>query len=340
MREFFNRKRHNVRDVAKLAGVSVATVSRVLNNADIVSKDKRARVESAIEALQFVPSSSARAINSGRTRLVGALVPTLDHAIFARYISAIEAELDTQSLSLIVATTGYDDDQELDKTQRLLNIGVEGLLVSGIARADNFTKLLSRYQIPVIATSYYDAQHALPTIGYDNAKAAQSAWDHLAGLGHKNIAILTSPVNESDRTRARLKGLEAVSTEPLRVFEAHFDYASAATATCEILEKLPDVTAFLCLSDVLAQGALLQLGKMGVKVPQDLSIIGIDDLPSSASFDPPLTSVHLPVGQMGQAAARALALWIETGQTPSPIEINSRICVRGSTRPNGRIIRE
>lgn len=329
------RRKYNVRDVAKLAGVSVATVSRVLNNPSIVTKEKRDKVERAIETLQFVPSSSARAINSGRSHLVGALVPTLDHAIFARYIDALETELDRAGLSLILATTSYSPHQEMEKTRRLLNLGVEGLFVSGITRDEEFKTLVNRYQVPVVSTSYYDAAYQFPTIGYDNAQAAKVAWDHLASLGHSDIAVLTGPPDQSDRTRARLEGLRPLVQSAGQIFESELNYAAAGQAVRRIMEDLPEATAVLCLSDVLAQGVLLQLSKSGIGVPQKLSVMGIDDLPSSESFDPPLTSVHLPVGQMGQAAARALAHWIETGTQPNPTEIKSRISIRGST---GRVV--
>lgn len=336
MRAVGSRKKYNVRDVARHAGVSVATVSRVLNSPERVSEDKRAKVEATIEALQFVRSSSARAINSGRTHLVGALVPTLDHAIFARFIASIEEELDGHALSLVVATTGYDQDTELNKAQRLLNMGVEGLIVSGVTRAEAFSALIKRYQVHVIATSYFKPNYEFPTIGYDNTRAAHKAWAHLVECGHEHIAVLTSPLRESDRSRARVEGLKEVSAKPLNLFEAELDYASAGAATLEIQRQMPQATAILCLSDVLAQGALLQLAKSGFKVPEDMAVMGIDDLPSSASFDPPLTSVHLPVGQMGRAAGAAMATWIETGHPPVPIEFDPQICVRQSTQSSAQ----
>lgn len=325
------RKRHNVRDVAKLAGVSVATVSRVINNAEIVTERTRTKVENAIEALQFVPSSSARAINSGRTHLVGALVPTLDNAIFARFIDAIEARLNLDGLSLIVGTTNYDPDQELEKTQRLLNIGVEGLIVSGIVRSEAFSPLVKRYRVPVVSTSYFDSGYEFPTVGYDNMLAAKASWDHLVALGHRRIVVLSGPSDTNERTRARLRQLHSASKEQLPVVEAPLDYASAAEATLRALEIAPDATALLCLSDVLAQGAMLQLAARGFSIPKDISVIGMDDLPSSASFHPPLTSIHLPVEEMGEEAANAMSGWIETGIDPEPVNLGLKICVRGST---------
>lgn len=293
----------------------MATVSRVLNNANIVSPTTRTRVEDAIKTLKFVPSSSAQAINSGRTHLIGALIPTLDHAIFARFIDSIEAELTNAGLSLIVATTGHDTEVEISKANRLLNLGVEGLIVSGLTRARAFKELVDRHQVPVISTSYFDTTHEFPTIGYDNAGAAKTALDHLQGLGHTNIAVLSGPYENNDRQRARLSGLNITPDGPAEVFETGLNSAEAATTTLRVHNDMPSATAFLCLSDVVAQGVLLQLRSMNIQVPSEYSIVGIDDLPSSASFDPPLTSVYLPAGRMGiEAARRNSTILIRSGK--------------------------
>jgi LacI family transcriptional regulator len=197
------KKRSNLRDVAKAAGVSVATVSRVLNAPALVSGETRDRVLSVIETLHFVPSAAARAINSGRTRMVGALVPTLDNAIFARFLSSLEEGLGNFGLSLVVATTDGNDETEAAKAERLVNIGVEALIVSGITHSARFDELIQRTQLPAVATSYFDPAYHLPTVGYDNAAAAALALDHLIALGHRDIASFM--------------GLQRTMTEPARV---------------------------------------------------------------------------------------------------------------------------
>lgn len=328
-----SRKKPNVRDVARKAGVSVATVSRVLNGALNVSDDTRQHVESVIEAMQFVPSSAARAINSGRSRLVGALIPTLDHAIFARFIDAVEETLDQHGLSLIVANTGHDLARELEKAKKLLNIGVEGLIVSGITRAEGFEAVVQRYQVPVIATSYYDAAHTFPTVGYDNAAVSELALNHLQALGHKSIGVLSGPADDNDRTRARLEGLQSTKNVSIKVFETEMSFAGAADAVAQLLHQKSDATAILCLSDVLAQGAVMCLRSRGLHVPSEISVVGIDDLPSSASFDPPLTTVHLPVADMGHHTAAALATWIETGTVPDGRLLDTKLISRASAAP-------
>ena len=330
-----HKTRSNMRDVADKAGVSVATVSRVLNGTDGVTEATRQRVEKAAEDLSFVPSPAARAINSGRTHMVGALVPTLDHAIFSRYIDALELELVNRGFSLVVATTGGDLSRETARAENLLDLGVEGLFVSGITHSPDFDALIKRRDVPVVATSYFQDDNSLPTVGYDNAKVARMALTHLRDLGHNNIAVVSGFSENNDRTAARLEGIRNHGQANLIFLQTDIAHEAAGDSAIALLNDHPALTAFLCLSDILAQGVLFRLQSRGVQVPGDISIIGIDDLPGSASTAPPLTSVRLPVAQMGRHAAAALAGWIEDDVKPGHHELFGTISLRQSTRRVG-----
>ncbi|MEM8577411.1 MAG: LacI family DNA-binding transcriptional regulator [Pseudomonadota bacterium] len=323
------KKRANVRDVARAAQVSVATVSRVLNGGVRVAQPTRDRVEAAIHQLRFVPNSAARAMNSGRSRLVGALIPTLDQTIFARFIDALEAELDRHSLSLTVASTGGDPAREYDRAAKLLDLGVEALVVSGITRSAGFEALIDRYDVPVVATSYHDPGYRFPTVGYDNAAVARLALDHLTALCHRRIAVLSGPTTFNDRTRSRVG---ALGTPGLIQMSTEFSFAGAADGVDRLLEQAPDLTAILCTSDILAQGALARLATRGIAVPDRMSVIGMDDLPSSAHVFPTLSTVHLPAKRMGQHTAEAVAAWVERGQVPPHLCLDAYVVHRASTR--------
>ena len=326
------KKRSNLRDVAKLAGVSVATVSRVLNGTASVNKETRARVDAAIDSLNFVPSAAARAMNSGRSRILGALIPTLDHTIYARFLNALEHGLAQHGLSLVVATTEADADVEYARARSLLDLGVEGLVVSGITHSPDFEALVARRNVPVVATSYYDPGYHLPTIGYDNHRAGQVAYQHLKACGYNTIALLHGPAAQTDRTRARLAGIGQAAGGALRALACDIRLDAAGAALRHLLaEGRPD--ALLCLSDVLAQGALFECQRLGLSVPEDLALMGIDDLPSSAHVTPALSTVHLPVARMGKMAAEALAEWVETGTRPQPRKLEAHIITRQTTRP-------
>ncbi|MCB4456854.1 substrate-binding domain-containing protein [Leisingera sp. McT4-56] len=332
MQRSTNRKRANLRDVAAAAGVSVATVSRVMNAPETVAEATRKRVEEAMNSLHWVPSAAARAINTGRTRFVGALVPTLDNAIFARVLASMESRLAAHRLSLVVATTDNDPDQEAEKAKGLVDIGAEGLIVSGVTHAPEFYSLIERCQLPAVSTSFYDPHYRLPTIGYDNAAAARTALAHLTDLGHRRIAVVHGPSASNDRTRARIAGLEGHSPKPgLSFYEVELSIAGGCAAGRAILQAEEQPSAVLCLSDVLASGVLFELQRQGVSVPREKSVMGLDDLAGSAHLFPELTTVHLPVSRMGAAAADAIASWVETQQVPEPSLLASDLVVRAST---------
>lgn len=327
------KKRANLRDVAKTAGVSVATVSRVLNSPALVSEDRRTLVQAAIDTLHFVPSAAARAINSGRTKIVGALVPTLDNAIFARFLSCLEEGLGAYGLSLVVATTDGDEGTEAMKAERLVNIGAEALIVSGVSHSAEFDELVRRTRLPTIATSYFDECYHLPTIGYDNAAASAMALQHLTSIGHRYIAVFHGPTEKNDRTRARLEGLKnAPHDVRLHFFVADITMEGGAGATRAFLTSGLKCTALLCFSDILAATALVELRRNGLDVPADLSVIGVDGLPASAYSEPRLTTVRLPVSRMGYETAQAVAGWIERQTVPKSLLLDCGLVIRGSTR--------
>lgn len=334
------KRRVTLRDVAQMADVSTATVSRVLNGNALVSEGTRARVQAAIDALHFVPSAAARAINSGRTHVVGALVPTLDHAIFSRFLDALEDELAGYGLSLVVATTKEDPDREAERARGLVDIGVEGLIVSGVTRSPVLDALIERRDLPVVATSYFDPSYHLPTVGYDNERAARSALRLLQDGGHQAIAVYHGPSAGNDRTRARLKAFRNDPQSEFRFRAMPLDVSAASDAARRDFAEPRRTTAVLALSDVLAQGALFGLQALGISVPGDVSVVGIDDLPSSAATTPALTTIHLPVREMGRKAATALAKWVEEGTRPSPERLDSKVMrASSSVAPVSGIVR-
>lgn len=327
------KRKPNLRDVARTAEVSVATVSRVLNSPDVVNETTRARVEGVIEELGFVRSAAARAINSGRTRLLGALIPTLDSDIFSLTVNSIEQTLVEHGLSLIVATTDDDPEREARKAQELLDVGVEGIFLTGVDHSEALYDLLHRTRVPTVAISYYDEAYHLPTVGYDNRMAAQMACTHLTEHGHRRIAVVHGPLAGNDRTAARIDGARAaLAGRSCRLYETDLSVEGGVKAVQRIVADQPRCDAIFCMSDVMAFGVLNELLRLGIAVPKDLSVISIHDLPASEYTFPPLTTVHLPARQMGRKAAESLAAWVEHDMRPEPVHLASRLILRGSTR--------
>ncbi len=322
-----------MRHVARAANVSVATVSRVLNTPHKVSTETLTRVEQKIAELRFVPSAAARAINSGRSKILGALIPTLDSDIFSQTITAIERRLADYGFSLVVATTEDDRDLELRKASALLNIGVEGLFLSGVTHNDDLHALLDRTSVPAVAISYFNPAYHIPTIGYDNFEAARSACAHLVELGHRNIVFVHGPTENNDRTRARVAGVTSLASGlELSCVETELSVPGGSVAALQILQRPALPSAILCASDFLAYGVLHELHRAGVAVPEQVSVMGIHDLPGSEVVVPRLTTVRLPVQDMGSKAADALASWVVDQSRPTAISLATEVVVRESTR--------
>ncbi len=326
------RKRANLRDVARTAGVSVATVSRVLNTPEVVHKDTRSRVQAVIAELGFHPSAAARAINSGRTKIIGALIPNIDNDIFALTIDAIESRLGDFGFSLVVATTGEDPEKETRRAKELLDIGVEGLFLSGVTHNSALLELIEHTRVPAIVTSYFDADFTYPTIGYDNQKAAKIALDHLLELGHRQIAVVHGPTEHNDRTRARIAGTATSRDDvSLSYFEAELSVSGGAATAAQVLLEGRAFDAYLCVTDVLAFGVMAELQRGGFSIPNDVSVIGVHDLPSAKSTFPRLSTVSLPAREMGHRAAEALAKWVEEEIKPQSICLDTELKAREST---------
>ena len=328
------KKRSNLRDVARFAEVSVATVSRVLNSPEVVKSDTRERVEKAIELLGFYPSAAARAINSGRSKIVGALIPTLDNDIFALTVDAIESRLGDFGFSLVVATTNEDPEMEALKAKELLDIGVEGLFLSGVSHSEALYALIDRTRVPAVAISYYDPGFRYPTVGYDNRAAAKLALDHLLELGHRRIAVVHGPVASNDRTRERAIGATVERDDVSQVFfETEISVAGGSEIVIRALKERQDFDAYLCVTDVLAFGVLFELQRAGIAVPGEVSVMGLHDLPIAESTNPRLSTVRLPARRMGKRAAEALAIWVEQDERPKPTCFPSSLKIRETTGP-------
>ena len=336
MTKFNKDRRTNLRDVALAANVSVATVSRVLNTPEKVSPDTRARVEKIIEKLDFVPSPAAIAINSGRSKILGALIPTLESDIFARTINAIENTLADLGYSLVVATTNDDPKIEAGKAKELLKIGVEGLFLTGVNHDCELLSMIERRSIPSVVLSFYDPSYQLPTISYDNFDVGQKSANYLTELGCETIAFISGPTLNNDRARARLLGVQSVSSiNTTNHIETALSIEGGSEACLDLIRlgKLPD--AILCATDFLAYGVMHELQRNGINVPKDILVMGLHNLPGSDVIVPRLTTVNLPEKVMGNLSANALVEWLDNGGPPNHILLDTEIVERDSSRRDG-----
>lgn len=326
-------------DVARLAGVSTASVSRVLNEGDNVRPEMRERVMAAVERLGYVPDGTARALASGRLRTVGAIVPTLDNAIFARGIDAMQRRLAQRGFTLLVASSEYDQDEELREVHALVVRGVDGLVMVGASHRDKVYRLLASKGLPYVNTWVYAPDQPHPSIGFDNRFAGRRLAEYLLNLGHRRIAMVAGITANNDRARARVEGVrEALAERGLEIAPGHFmerayDVREGREALRLLLRLPGPPTAVICGNDVQAMGVLFEAQAQQVAVPEGLSIVGFDDLPISASLVPPLTTVRVPAADMGRRAADYLLDRIAEQDPPAHTELDAELVVRGTTGP-------
>lgn len=329
-------RRAAARDVALLAGVSTATVSRALNTPGAVDPETLKRVQDAVKKLRYVPHGGARALRSQRSRMVGAIVPSFDYALYARTTSALQRRLGDHGYSLVLAEHHYDLQQELQVTRQLIEHAVDAFMLVGVDHDPRLFSLLEDYGRPYVLTWGVDGSNRHPCIGFDNRAAGFAVARHVLDLGHTDIAILSAPLEGNDRGRERVAGFRAALAEsgvpqPRTVYAQRINLADAEEAMQALLQRHDRPTAVLATNDVMAVGAMLACRKAGVRIPEDLSITGIDNTDLGATQVPGLTSVRTPIMEIGTAAAEQLIARLE-GQTAAPNEaMPFEVVVRGST---------
>jgi LacI family transcriptional regulator len=333
-----SNKRAGVLDVARASGVSVATVSRAFNLPNLVSDDVRLRILATAQKLGYAANPAAKALRSRKTHIVGVAIPTLDYSIFAKMINHFQDAFAQHGYTTIVATTGFEHANVFEKVKTLVDHGAEALLLVGAIEDPALVRYLREPHIPVVTTYSYIPEEIVPCIGFDNYAATQSAMEYLADLGHRTFAMISGNPKGSDRQRSRISAYNDFITGrklagATNVIIRNFTIRDGAEAIRAILEKYPDTTAVVCNTDVMAFGALSESRRLGIRIPQDISIIGFDDAEYAAQLDPPLTTIAVPAEEMGLLAAEMLHTSLTTGEPPRFVRLDSHLIVRKSACP-------
>jgi LacI family transcriptional regulator len=335
-----------ISDVARVAKVSIATVSRVVNAPDGVRPALRERVQAAIVQLGYVPHPGARTLKSRRTGTIGAIFPTVDNAIFAAAINALQQRLATANHQLLIATSGYDPAVEARQALNLLTRGVDALVLCGCSQGAALIDRLKARGVPVVHVMTWPLPPGRTGVGFDNARAMHQVVRYLLDMGHRRIAMLAGITKDNDRALARVQGVrQALTAHRLtlpadRLVERPYGLAPAREGLRQLLQAKSPPTAVVCGNDVLALGALLEAQHLGLQVPRDLSIVGFDDLEMASHVQPALTTVQVPAQAMWQRAADS-ALALARGEVPlAHHEMEVSLVVRGSTAPPRRPARD
>ncbi|WP_180901654.1 LacI family DNA-binding transcriptional regulator [Martelella soudanensis] len=296
-------------EVARVAGVSPATVSRALKSPDTVSKKRLAQVLEAARRLGYAPNPIAGSLAGTRTPLVGVIVPSLTNAFFAVTLERMSAILEAEGYQLMIGQHGYDAARE----ERIINAfagwNPAALVVTGRDHTRGAVKLLSSAPCPVIEMWDYDERPLDSGIGFSNREAGRLAGRYFAENGHEHVAYVGATLDTDPRARARAEGfLEAFRQETghdARLMAVvSRDLGEGGAALKSVLEQGPETTAIAFSGDMLAVGAMFEAARMGLSIPADLALLGYGDLDIAAHTNPPLSTIRPPHEKIGAAVAR------------------------------------
>lgn len=329
----------NIRDIAKAAGVSVSTVSKVMNNYPHVSTETRERVLEVIRKERFVPNSTARGLVMGSSRTLGLFLTTgLSNPFFVQLLAGLEESLKESGYDLIYLAQ-IDWHPEYSPLRHCRSRNVDGALVFGFQRHDlNFAEMLES-EIPTV---FIDLDMRGPRAGYitsDNVGSIQGAVRYLAGLGHRRIAFVAGQL-DSFIGRLRMEGYRrgmeeaGLSYRPEDIYDGDFTRESGYIATRDFLRREAPPTAIICSSDMTATGVMDAAAEAGLSIPDDLSVIGFDDIEISRYTQPPLTTVRQDLYTIGREAIEYLDRMIRMPDAPPPERVvPTELIIRGSCGP-------
>lgn len=325
-------------DVARIAGVSPITVSRALNHPDMVSPATRERVMAAVEATGYIPNSVAGSLASRRTRVIGALVPTITNSIFADTINGLSESLAAAGYQLLLGATGYSLQEESRLIAAILAQRPAGLLATGLQHDKRGRTLLRTTDIPIVETWNTDGEPLDMAVGFSNFQACRAMVETLARRGARRIGFVCAPTTANDRAQQRLAGYRdavrslGLDSDPKLEREAKFSFHAGAECLLDLLADRPDVEAIFFANDILAIGALFECQRRGIRVPDDLAIAGFDDVELAAQVNPGLTTVRIPRYGIGREAARLILKRLE-GEDVEPrlLDLGFEVVERRST---------
>jgi LacI family transcriptional regulator len=334
-----NRPTPTLEDVAREAGVSAATASRCLNTPQRVREPTRLRILAAVARLGYTPNFGARVMAAKRTFTIGAIIPTMENAIFARGLQAFQEELDSCGYTLLVACSAYSSAREEEQIRALVARGADGILLIGYARDPALYRYLDQQGVPALVAWAHAPQNPVPAIGFDNHAAMAQLAREVIALGHRRFGMISAHTAGNDRAAERVAGLRAamrahdLPEEALTVIETPYGFETGEDALRTLIAVPDRPTVVLCGNDVLAAGALRGAKAAGLRVPEDISITGFDDIELARIVTPPLTTVHVPHRKMGRDAARALVAMVEGGKPPGAVRLDISLKRRGSLGP-------
>src|SRR6266851_7764171 len=330
-------RRTTINDIAKRASLSKASVSRALNGKQDVDPETRKRVLKLAAQMGYVPSASARALSNGRSNCLGLLVPTLTWPWILEVLRGVAAEVEPSGYSLILYTTTDGEDSERAFMSQVVPAGA----VDGLALVIPFGMLayiegLAKGGLPVVVVDDRGHYPDLPTVATTNVEGGRTATHHLIEQGRQRIAMLNGP-HDFGCNRERLEGYKSALKEaglrfdPRHVIDSDFKETGGASAMSALLEADPRLDAVFVANDIMAFGAMRALRSAGRLIPDDVAVVGFDDVPASAMTHPPLTTIRQPLYEMGRTAASMVMAAVRGESIAKRTELPTSLVVRDSS---------
>jgi LacI family transcriptional regulator len=333
-----------IADVAALARVSPATVSRVLNGAVTVDPILRARVEDAVALLDYRPDRIARSLRRGAAATIGVILSDIQNPFFTALVRGVEQVAGQAGRLVMLCNSDGDPSRERRYGEALLAERVAGVVIASADPAGGTVGALTRAGMPVVVVDRRSGNAAVDAVFVDNRAGAMAAVEHLVGLGHRRLGVISGPLEFSvaaERHAGFLAALDARGLEhdPALARVGDFRQTSGFAAMQSLLECDRGLQAVFVASDLMTLGALAAIHEAGLAIPGDVSVVGFDDMPWAASLNPPLTTVAQPAVEMGVVAARVLLDRLDDAADIAPrrIVLQPRLVVRASTAPPPRI---
>lgn len=335
----------NIKAVARRAGVSTATVSRTINGSDKVTPKTAERVRRAVEALQFYPDTNARSLGSGRSSLYGLIISDITNPFFPELVKSFEDIAVEHGQEVLVANTNYDPARMESCVTRMMQRKVDGVAIMTSEMEDRLIKVFSHRNIPMVFMDVGAPGPGVSRVRVNHAAGVSMAMDHLVGLGHRKIAFISGPLDLfSARTRfeAFLQSLKRhrLKRDPALIQEANHRADGGHEAMQRILNSGAKPTAIVASNDLTAIGAMGAIHERGLRIPEDISIVGYDDIQLSAYTQPSLTTLRLPRIEIATAAFRALYNSVQPKtkkpQNGEDYDIQPTLILRQSTGPAGK----
>jgi len=331
----------NIYEVAKGAGVSTATVSRVLSQLSVVSAATRKRVLEAIERLGYTPNVAAKNLRTARTAKLLVTVPDISNPFFSLILRGIEDAAQREGYVVLLGDTQHDEAREDGYAAMLRRKEADGLIFLGHRlpkEAAVLVRTMAPRCAPVVNGCEFNPRLGVPSVHIDNAKAASEAMDHLYRLGHRRIGVITGPL-VSPLSRDRLRGAmsrakrEHAERDAI-VMNGDFSIESGAAEGERLLGRRERPTAIFCFNDEMAMGVIQAARRRGLRLPDQLSVVGFDDIRFSSYMDPPLTTISQPMRAIGEGTVRLLLEVLNRNvSSPESVTLPHTLVVRSSTAP-------